>query len=336
MVNWSKSSSTSTQWEGVDGYVPEWIKRSELYGKMNTREKQQIALMSDKELADKYGFIHGDAVDKRYQDAVTAKYDQLDNQTRLARDTSLTDTAGAVDSYLLAMRDQNAKRAQTGVQKGSSAAQEMAMSLASQKSIQEAQQQYHDTMAKLADERGTAAYASRIDALKERNAVANQMGTLGMQKYGFDVQDEAAYLSYLGEVGKYQAEYNKAAGAWNASEGQNTRRKTGESSSWSESYDNSAEIAAAAQREAAQINAGSQERIAKMNYDAYMKGLGTGNGTGIKYPAGDADYEKRYGSKKDLKPDAVAGASPSLSSMRNRGQIDASNKAYWDYQNIKY
>lgn len=332
MVNWSKSGSKSESWEGIEWYVPEWFKKSDLYGKTSVREKQQQQLMSDKELGAKFGFVHGDAIDKRYNDAVQAKYNEMDAQNRLAGDTVLMTAGAGLDPYLQAIREQKAKGLQSGIMKGSNAATDMSMMLASQKGLQESQQEYQNTMAKLMQERGTATYAAQIDALKERNAVANQMGTLGMQKYGFDVQDEAAYLSYLAERGKYEAEFNKGAATWNASEGQNVRRKTGESSSWAESYDNSAEIAAAAQRDAARINSGSQERIAKMNYDAYMAGQGGG---GL-YADNEANRRAKEQAKNpNIKADAISGAAPSLSSARNRGKINADNTAYWNYLDNK-
>lgn len=271
MANWSKSGSKSTTWEGIEGYVPEFIRKSEMYGKMSTREKQEIALMGQKELSDMYGFVYGDAIDNRYKDAVNAKYDELDSQTRLARDTSLNDMSVGLDAYLDTIRQQNAKRTQTGIMKGASAAQEMQNMFGAQAKMGESQQEYQKTMAALAQERGTATYASYIDALKERNNVANQMGVLGMQKYGYDVQDEASYLSYLGQVGQNQAAWNQAAAAWNASEGQNTRRKTSEASSWQESYDNSADIAAQAQRDIAASQAGQSEKYFNEQKDYWKK-----------------------------------------------------------------
>ena len=46
----------------------------------------------------------------------------------------------------------------------------------------------------------------------------------------------------------------QAAGVWNQAEGQNTRRKTSEASSWDSSYDDSADVAAAASRYSADRN----------------------------------------------------------------------------------
>lgn len=271
MVVRRKSGSSSTTWEGIEGYVPDFIKKGDIKTKLNdTRSKQQQQLMSKEEFASKYGFVYGDAIDKAYQDANKAKFDEIDALTREARDNSLTDMAANQDNYLQTIREQRANAPQTGIMKGASMAQEMAGMFGAQQASGEAQTGYANTMGKLANERGTSAEEARINALKEKNSVANQMGVLGMEKYGYDVQDEASYLSYLGQENANIAAMLQASGVWNQAEGQNTRRKTSESSSYEDFTDNSAEVNAAAQRDVAKMNNQAQRGAFDSAYQSYI------------------------------------------------------------------
>lgn len=255
----SWSNSKSQTWEGIEGYKPQWIDKKDVKTKLDpVRQKQDPKKMSKEDFGRLYGFVYGDDIDKAYESAMNAKYDELDSYTRMARDTSLQDMSNSHDQYLQTLRDQRAKSPQTGIAKGSSMAAELQGMFGSQNQMVESQQQYQQQMAKLAAERGTAAEQARINALTEKNKVASQMGSIGSDMYGYDVQNEASYLSYLGQMGQNQAAMLQAAGVWNQAEGQNTRRKTSESTSSSYSYDDSANIAAQAQRYAADRAASAQ------------------------------------------------------------------------------
>lgn len=250
------SGSSSKTWEGIEGYVPEFIKKGTVQTELNAlRPKQQQELMDKEAFSKKFGFIFGDQIDKVYADANNAKFDEIDGLTRHARDTSLTDMASGQDQYLSTLREQRANAPQSGIMKGANMAGEMQNMLGSQASSSEAQQGYATTMAKLANERGTSAEEAMINAMKDKNSVANQMGTMATEKYGMDVQDEASYLSYLGQENANIAAMLQSVGIWNQAEGQNTRRQTSESSSFDNLYDDSADVNARAQRDVANINA---------------------------------------------------------------------------------
>ena len=269
MANWSKSGSKSETWEGIEGYQGKFIDIGSLNQNQEIAKQKPIKAATGAELAALYGFLSGDGIDKRYKDAVDAKYNEIDGTIRKARDTSQNDMAVGLDSYNTALRNQRMNAAQTGIARGSNVASEIGMMMNNQKTMSESQQGYADAMAKAGLERGTAAYEGQINAMKDRNNVANQLGALGMQKYGFDVQDNASYMSYLAQMDANRVAQIQASAAWNASEGQNTRRKTSESSSWQESYDNSADIAAEAQRYAADRQAATASANAGSNREAF-------------------------------------------------------------------
>ena len=283
------SGSKSETWEGIEGYKPQFIQKSELKTDLHAiRDKQNPTMMDKQEFASKYGFIFGDQVDKIFQDANTAKFDEIDGLTRKARDTSLTDMAAGHDQYLSTLREQRANAPQSGIMKGANMAAELQSQFGSQSASSEAQQGYASSMAKLANERGTSAEEARVNAMKEKNMVANQMGTLATEKYGMDVQNEASYLSYLAQENANIGNLLQASGVWNQAEGQNTRRKTSESTSFDNLYDDSAEV-----------NAGAQKYVADQNLIG-NKYTADSNLTGSKYNADQNFAGTKYSSDQNL------------------------------------
>lgn len=300
----SWSNSKAQTWEGIEGYVPEWIKKDQLNTKQQAlRDKQTPDMMSKEDFAKMYGFVYGDDIDKAYDQAVKAKYDEMDAYSRMARDSSLQDMTASHDQYLQTLREQRARAPQTGIMKGASMAAELQGMFGSQNNMVESQQAYQDQMAKLMYERGTATEQARINALQDKNKVAAQMGQLGTEKYGMDVQNEASYLSYLAQYDQNTAAMLQAAGVWNQAEGQNTRRKTSESTSSSYSYDDSANIAAAAQRYAADQSAAAQRDAANaaasaQRYAAQQAAASRPSGGGGSSPDKSA-YNTLYNAYKD-------------------------------------
>ena len=325
------SGSKSTTWEGIEGYVPDWIKKDSLQTKLNPiREKQTQQMMSKEDFKKQYGFIYGDDIDKVYQDAVTAKYDEIDGQTRLARDTSLQDMASGHDQYLQTMREQKAGGTQSGIMKGANLASEMSAMFGSQAVNSESQQGYATNMAKLANERGTAAEEARINAMKDKNSVANQMGVLGLEKYGYDVQDEASYLSYMGQENANIAAMLQAAGVWNQAEGQNKRRKTSEASSWDSSYDDSADVAAAASRYSADRNYAAGQNANAAGSKLYDDAVASYKKLG--YSDADARLKAMQldntAAPKDFTSDANSGAAPKANKYKPAGTKSSGGGTY--------
>lgn len=236
MSTWNNSGSSATTWEGIEGFNPTWVGPIKPNASVNVRDKQSQKLMTGQDLANQYGFIFGkDEINKLYQDATNAKYNELEGTARVARDNSLVDYGAQYNEYLQNMREQKAKGAQTGIMKGANLAGEIATLLGAQDKVSDTQTQYAKDMATIGDERGTAAYQAQVDAMKYNNELGNMLGTLGMQKYGYDVQDEAAYLSYLGQQGANEAAMQQANSVWNQTQGQMVRKKTSESNQWASS-----------------------------------------------------------------------------------------------------
>lgn len=236
MATWNNSGSSSTSWEGIEGFKPTWVGPIKPNTATSVRDKQTQALASGEDLAKQYGFIFGkENINQLYQDAVKAQYDELEGTAKLARDNSLVDYGAQYDQYLQTMREQKAKGAQTGIMKGANLANEVSSLLGTQDKASEVQTQYAQDLAAIGDARGTAAYAAQVDAMKYNNELGNLLGTLGMAKYGYDVQDEASYLAYLGQQGANEAAMQQANAVWNQTQGQMVRKKTNESSQWASS-----------------------------------------------------------------------------------------------------
>lgn len=333
--SYSSSSSSSKTWEGIEGYEAKFVDRDKLNWAAPTAVSQKtIAAPGQAELANRYGFMYGDQIDQRYQDAVNAKYNELDNTLRKGRDTSLNDTAAGLDSYLQTLRSQRARQMNTGINRGINAASEVQAMMGSQQAMSDSQQAYADLINKTANERGTAAYEAQVQAMSDRNNVANQMGTLGMQQYGYDVQDNASYYSYLAQTDANRAAMNQSAAAWNATEGQNTRRQTSDSTSSSYSYDNSANINAAATAAATKANNDAASKYFDTQVSAYMNRGYSKSDAQILAGGGSLDGLKE---KEKVTADLNSSAAPKIPTKNTTTQNNYPSAAgfYYDYTRQK-
>ena len=183
----------------VSGAAPTTAKRNKLY--------------TAQELADMFGFTFGqDEIESILNQATNAKFNEMDSQTAQLRDRALTDYSGAYKQYNDQNRQNRSRAMKNGLSRGSNIAQEVLSQVQAQQGGAFNQQQYQQQLGELTNMRGSQLAMDKMNAMNTQNGLAGSIGTMAVNQYSNNVQEDAAYMAYLGQMA--QAEAQKAvAGA---------------------------------------------------------------------------------------------------------------------------
>lgn len=159
------------------------------------------ALLTAADLAQMYGITYDRAaIEKIYKDAVQANYaERFKQQDRT--DNIYYDNMAVAQNTAVDMLRKNAQAAITsGANKGMQAANQLATVLGVSQQGSAGATELAQTRAKLADSYNTAMTQAVVDALTTANQAGNQLGTIGTNIYGADVQRYAADAGYSAAV----------------------------------------------------------------------------------------------------------------------------------------
>lgn len=137
---------------------------------------------------------------KNYEDATNKKFDEYDTQMKRNRADNLRTLEGQYDTYLNTLREDRANAVSSGINKGTSAAMQLASMYSNAQTIKDNQQTYNDTLYDLVQERGTALEQAKINAKADENALLQYLGTLRGTYEANSVNELASRLGYAAQV----------------------------------------------------------------------------------------------------------------------------------------
>jgi Tfp pilus assembly protein PilV len=171
-------------------------------------------LLTAQELAEIYGLTwDANEIYDLYKEGVEETYDQLAYENRAARN-QLSDTlAGQYDLYSSSLRDQRAGAIQSGMSKGTAAAQEVLSLLGAQGQSADVLSEYTQMMNMQANTKSKALTDAKERAFQDSNFITQYLGNLGLGIYNADVQQDVAKLAAQAqmEAARIQSAGNIAA-----------------------------------------------------------------------------------------------------------------------------
>ena len=193
----SKDTSRPSQHQETPETVPEdgWdgpIRK----GNKGYSDEPKKELLTAQELAEIYGITwDANEIYDLYKEGVEETYDQLAFENRAARN-QLSDTlAGQYDLYNSTLRDQRAGAIQSGMSKGTAAAQEVLSLLGAQGQSADVLSEYTQMMNMQANTKSKALTDAKERAFQDSNFITQYLGNLGLGIYNADVQQDVAKLA---------------------------------------------------------------------------------------------------------------------------------------------
>src|SRR5574344_1098239 len=137
---------------------------------------------------------------KNYESATNKKFDEYDTQMKRNRADNLRTLEGQYETYLNTLRENRANAVSNGINKGTSAAMQLASMFGNAQTIKDNQQVYNDKLYDLVQERGTALEQAKINAKADENALLQYLGTLRGTYEANSVNELASRLGYAAQV----------------------------------------------------------------------------------------------------------------------------------------
>lgn len=187
------------------------------YGQMNPSFQSQYGniqglgvndpqLMSGQQVADLFGVIFGrDQIKEILNQATKVKFDEWQQQTESLRDQSLTDYSAQYQQYLQQSRQNRQNAVRHGLQRGSNIAQEVLGQMGAQQAGAENQTMYQQQMGDIAAQRASQLASDEYNSMTMQNELASAMGSHAINQYSNEVQQQAAQLSYHGQLAQADA-----------------------------------------------------------------------------------------------------------------------------------
>ncbi len=167
---------------------------------------EAIKKMTAAELASMYGIMYKrEDIEGVLNEATTAKFNELDAQTRSLRDRQLTDYASQYNQYLLNARQNRQNSLKSGLSRGSNVARDVMSQLSAQQQGAENQTAYQQGLADLVNQRGTQLGADKYNALAMSNEIGNNLANIAANYYQSDVAGLTGYQQYLASLANSQA-----------------------------------------------------------------------------------------------------------------------------------
>lgn len=181
------------------------------YGDIQGLGVNNPQLMSGQQVADLFGVIFGrDQIKEILNQATKVKFDEWQQQTESLRDQSLTDYSAQYQQYLQQSRQNRQNAVRHGLQRGSSVAQEVLGQMGAQQAGAENQTMYQQQMGDIAAQRASQLASDEYNSMTMQNELASMLGGHAINQYSNEVQQQAAQLSYHGQLAQADAQIQAA------------------------------------------------------------------------------------------------------------------------------
>ena len=169
-------------------------------------------LMSAQELASLYGLNYDyDYILGVLNDASDAYYNEVSEKAKKLQEDTLRNQVNLYYQYLDSMRQQRANAVNTGINRGTQAAQEVANYLAHQQQITNALSESNSGLYDLYNQAATKRMENRVSALDKYNSLGTALMSAGANFNANDVQRYAADMSAASQAAYANAYQNAAA-----------------------------------------------------------------------------------------------------------------------------
>ena len=191
---------------------PNYLNSSNGAGGVGVAGANAPRLMSAQELASLYGLNYDyDYILGVLNDASDAYYNEVSEKAKKLQEDTLRNQVNLYYQYLDSMRQQRANAVNTGINRGTQAAQEVANYLAHQQQITNALSESNSGLYDLYNQAATKRMENRVSALDKYNSLGTALMGAGANFNANDVQRYAADMSAASQAAYANAYQNAAA-----------------------------------------------------------------------------------------------------------------------------